>query len=404
MRFHHNSISPGLDDRRGKIHRHARKILGFSSHRSAVKIRLLSVAALIAVASVGVIFTNDTQHAYARDYDAEIKNIENQIKDYNKQTSKLVAQSDTLSNRIASLKSEEAALQAQINLSNAQKAKLERQITEAQNKIDKEVKALSENLKEQYYSSQTSALDILMNSNSVSEYVDTQTRQKTINNEISKSVDTIQRNKKDLEKEKAEVERVIKRQKQQKAEKQANEAEQQKLLNDTKGKEETYKKLTKEAQAKKARIQREQQEAIAEWIASHSGSNYSYTEAVSQCGGGYPFCNAAPDTYQSYGGFTAMGNARECVSYVQWRIYQLTGRNERHGNARDWLSVANSSAKANVAAIMNIGYYGHIVWVERVGTGNHAGQLYISEYNWSPYQYSERWVSIGAFAGFYDPR
>ena len=98
-----------------------------------------------------------------------------------------------------------------------------------------------------------------------------------------------------------------------------------------------------------------------------------------------------------------MGNARECVSYVQWRIYQLTGRNERHGNAVNWLSVANSGAKANTAAIMRIGSYGHIVWVESVGTGNHAGQLYISEYNWTPYKYSERWVSAGSFAGFYNP-
>ena len=455
MRFYHHLINPNLGNKRDRKNTKHLGIVGFSRHYGSIKIKLLGVAVLIIVASVGVVSVNDQHEAYARDYDAEIKKLEKQIKDYDKHTSELAAKSDTLKNKIALLKSDQESIQAQIDLSNAEKSLLEKQIKEAQQQIDKNTDELSKNLKEQYYGSQTSVLDILMNSDSVSDYVDAQARRKAISNRIEKSVKTIKQTKSDLEKKKKKIEDVVKQQKQQKQNKQENEAEQQKLLNDTNGQEENYKKLSKETKEKKAQVQAEQQAAIAAWMAEHStnndpggnvgdGSNsntdsgqtdnanrsnnsnsnqssssnhassssgnssskpiHSYTTAVSQCGGGYPFCNATPDTYQSYGGFTAMGNARECVNYVQWRIYQLTGRNERHGNAVNWLSVANSGAKANTAAIMRIGSYGHIVWVESVGTGNHAGQLYISEYNWSPYQYSERWVSIGAFAGFYDPR
>ena len=101
------------------------------------------------------------------------------------------------------------------------------------------------------------------------------------------------------------------------------------------------------------------------------------------------------------GGFQALGNTRECVNYVQWRIFQLTGRYELHGNAGSWMSVANSGAQVNTVAIIGYGRlpYGHVAWVEEV----RGGSVLISEYNWNPYNYTERWVSASSFDGFYNP-
>ena len=388
MRFHHNSKVK--TKRQDKIRAIRRKVV------------LLGAAVIFCCTAIGGILT-DQSTVHARDFDAEIRALQNQINDYNQRASELSAQADTLQGRINELQNQQAAIQAQIDLSEAERAQLEQQISDMEERIKTQSEALSENLKSQYYNSQTTALDILMNSDSVSDYVDRQTRQQTVNNQITATVKQIKADKVELEKKKTEVEEIISRQNSQKQDLADAQAEQQRLLDQTQGQEEKFQQLTAETEAKKAQVQREQQEAIRLYQQQHNNT-VSYN---AQCGGGYPFCSAPPDTSQYYNGFYSSGNARECVNYVQWRIFQLTGRNERHGNAGSWADVANSSAKVNTVAIMGYDtglYYGHVAWVEEVGSGNRAGQVYISEFNWSPYSYTERWVYISEFTGgFYDP-
>lgn len=394
MRFHHNNSS-GASVPRSRRQTTGRRI------QKQVKITILGVAVVFAVAGfAGIAGFSPVK---ARDYDAEIRALQKQIDSYNEKASELSAQADTLQGKINELQNQQAAIQAQIDLSSAEKAQLEQQIAETEARIKAQSKALSENLKSQYYSSQTSALDILMNSDSVSDYVDRQTRQQAMSDQITDTVKQIQADKAELEKKKAEVEKVIERQNAQKQDLAESQAEQQSLLDQTQGQEAKFQELVTQTEEKKAQVQREQQDAIRRYQQQH-GSSVAHN---SQCGGGYPFCTVTPDTSQYYNGFISNGNARECVNYVQWRIFQLTGRNERHGHAGSWADVANSNAKENTVAIM--GYdtglpYGHVAWVEKVGSGDHAGQVYISEYNWSPYSYTERWVNISAFTGgFYDP-
>lgn len=368
---------------------------------SRIKLTLLGATVIAAVA--GAVLVGGGQTAKARDFNAEIKALQSQIDNYNTQANNLAAQGETLQGKISELQTQQAAIQAQIDLTAAEQAQLQEQIEQAEAKIKDEAKALSKILQAQYYSSQTTALDVLMNSDSVSDYVDRQTRQQSIGDQTKSKVNEIKALKKDLQEKKTKVDNLKKEQEQQKQDLADSQAEQQQLLNETQGEEAKYQELSKQASAKKAQVQKEQQA----WIASLQRSNPSAAGQIvanSQCGGGYPFCRATPDSTQRSGGFQALGNARECVNYVQWRIYQLIGRNERHGNAKDWASVANSSAKANTAGIMRGGSYGHIVWVEQVGTGAHEGQVYVSEYNWRPYSYTERWAPISAFnGGFYDP-
>ncbi len=367
-----------------------------------VKMSLVGVAA-VTLMSAGLAMVNQAQTAKARDYNAEIKALQNQINEYSQKSSELAAQSSTLQGKISELQNQQNSIQAQIDLTTAQQAQLSQQITDTEAKIKSEAQALSKILQAQYYSSQTSALDVLMNSESVSDYVDRQTRQQSISDQTQSKVAEIKQLKADLQSKKAQVDQLKAQQESQKQDLADSQAEQQQLLNETQGQEAKYQELSKQASAKKAQIQKEQQA----WIASLQRSNPSAAGQIvanSQCGGGYPFCKATPDSTQRSGGFQAFGNARECVNYVQWRIYRLTGRNELHGNAKDWSAVANSSAKANTAGIMTGGKNGHIVWVEQVGTGAYEGQIYVSEYNWRPYSYTERWAPISAFnGGFYDP-
>ena len=355
---------------------------------------MLSLAVVFSVVSVTAVL-GAGHSAQARDFNAEIRALQNQINDYRKHSSELAAKSGSLQVKISQLENDQAQIQAQIDLLSAKRAQLEQQIAQAEAKIKRQAQSLSKNLRDQYYSSKTTSLDILMNSRSVSDYVDRQTRQKTVSDNISKSVKEIKATKADLQKKKSTVEDLISKQDQQKQQLIASKNEQKKILDETQGQEEKFRELTAKTEAQKAKVQAEQQAAIRRF------SGAGTVVANSKCGGGYPFCNYPADVTAYAGGFEALGNTRECVNYVQWRIFQLTGRNERHGNAGSWMSVANSGAQVNTVAIIGYGRlpYGHVAWVEEV----RGGSVLISEYNWNPYNYTERWVSASSFDGFYNP-
>ncbi|RYC76228.1 CHAP domain-containing protein [Candidatus Nanoperiomorbus periodonticus] len=390
MRFHHNNKSRQVMPMKIKQTLLRKK----SIKGKRVRLAVLSLAIILAMASVTAVL-GAGHSAQARDFNAEIRALQNQINDYRKHSSELAAKSGSLQVKISQLENDQAQIQAQIDLLSAKRAQLEQQIAQAEAKIKRQAQSLSKNLRDQYYSSKTTSLDILMNSRSVSDYVDRQTRQKTVSDNISKSVKEIKATKADLQKKKSAVEDLISKQDQQKQQLIASKNEQKKILDETQGQEEKFRELTAKTEAQKAKVQAEQQAAIRRF------SGAGTVVANSKCGGGYPFCNYPADVTAYAGGFQALGNTRECVNYVQWRIFQLTGRNELHGNAGSWMSVANSGAQVNTVAIIGYGRlpYGHVAWVEEV----RGGSVLISEYNWNPYNYTERWVSASSFDGFYNP-
>ena len=76
------------------------------------------------------------------------------------------------------------------------------------------------------------------------------------------------------------------------------------------------------------------------------------------------------------------------MSYVAWKIHS-TGRFVPNfggaGNANQWPSTAarygiqsGSTPKAGAAAVMHVGYYGHVMYVESV---NSDGTITVSDYN-----------------------
>lgn len=393
MRFHHNNKSRQVMPMKIK-----QTLLRKKNIRGKrVRLAVLSLAIILAMASVTAVL-GAGHSAQARDFNAEIRALQNQINDYRKHSSELAARSGSLQVKISQLENDQAQIQAQIDLLSAKRAQLEQQIAQAEAKIKRQAQSLSKNLRDQYYSSKTTSLDILMNSRSVSDYVDRQTRQKTVSDNISKSVKEIKVERAKLNAKKKEVGGLISEQDQQKQQLIASKNEQKKILDETQGQEEKFRELTAKTEAEMNRIQREQQEAIGRL----DKINYGKIVANSTCGGGYPFCHYPPNAPASAGKFKAQ-YARQCVNYAQWRVFRLTGNYETHGNAGSWMEVANSGAKVNTVAIAGYYFssYGHVAWVEEI-RGN---MMRISEYNWDPYNYTERWVPIrgGIFRGFYDP-
>lgn len=361
MRFHHNK------------QKQTTRLTRLAGPRRHLDGRLAGLAVVLAVLSVVGLTGQPVSAGEADDVQSRIKALESQIDDYNKRSSQLAEQSTTLQGKIAELQNQQAEIQTQIDLSQAQRVQLEQQIATTEAKIKAQTEALSQNLQAQYYSSQTSSLDMIMNSNSVSDYVDRQTRQQSMGDQISKSVTEIKQLRADLLKKKTAVEQVIKRQNAQKQDLADSQAEQQKLLEETQGQEAKFKELT---EATKQKLE-EQRRILNDILGSHSGV---------ACGGGYPtqWCSLPKDAgVDSYGMYT-----RECVSYAAFRVDQAYGWPKywtRGGNdAKNWLSKARAygiptgtEPKVGSVAVLTAGSYGHVAWVESVD-GN---KITISDYN-----------------------
>ena len=379
MGFHHNNLKFIAD------------------HSRPMKFGCLVMAMAFVVAS-GVQLASPLT-VEARDYNAEIKALQNQIDDYNKRAGELSAQANTLQGKIAELQNQQATIQKQIDLSTAEKNQLQQQIEDSEQKIKDQAKGLSESLKEQYYSDQTSSLDILMNSDSVSDYVDRQSRQSKVSDDIKKSVTKVKQLKADLEVKKAKVEAVISQQAEQKRQLADSQAEQQQLLEDTQGQEAKFQELTAQSNAKIEQLRKEQ---AAENLRLRKGTDL----AAGDCGGGYPalYCSKPKDAMVDAWGMYS----RECVSYVAYKVastygwpsYWPRGNND----AKNWLSRArnlgiptSSTPKVGSVAVMTSGRWGHVAWVEAVD-GN---RIIISDFNRDlDGRYHEYSSSASSFDGY----
>lgn len=324
--------------------------------------------------------------ARADKYDEQINAIKLQIADYDNRRNDLRAQADNLQNKIADLQLQQQQIQAQINLTTAERNSLQQKIAELEAKIKRQATALSESLKTQYLNGEMSALDILMNSHSISDYVDRQTQQKVVSDNIKKSVDSIKSMKIDLEKKKKRTEVLLASQQDQKTALGASRQEQQTLLDQTKGQDAAYQALTKQSNDRIAQLKQQQAAEIAARMRA-KGGNRLKTAAGTACGGGYPdrWCHAPKDSMvDSYGMYS-----RECVSYAAFKVASTYGWPSywtRGGNdAKNWLGRARgygiptgSTPKPGAVAVMRNGTYGHVAWVESV---NSDGTFNYSDYN-----------------------
>lgn len=355
------------------------------SHRaSQVRFGTLVFGALMVSGMVAPYFSGYV--ARADKYDDQINAIKLQIADYDSRRSDLHAQADSLQNKITDLQLQQQQIQAQINLTTTERDSLQKKIEETEVKIKNQATALSESLKNQYLNGEMSALDILMNSHSISDYVDRQTQQQVVSDNIKKSVDSIRTMKSTLEKSKRRAEALLASQKDQNAALDATRSAQQTLLNQTKGQESAYQELTKQSNDRIAQLKQQQAAEIAARMRA-KGGNRLKTAAGTACGGGYPdsWCHAPKDSLvDSYGMYS-----RECVSYAAFKVASTYGWPSywtRGGNdAKNWLGRAKgygiptgSTPKPGAVAVMRNGTYGHVAWVESV---NSDGTFNYSDYN-----------------------
>ncbi len=366
------------------------------------KFALVATAAMMAIATPLALMPK----ASARDYQAEINAVQSQIDQFQAEAARLSGQAKTLENELAQLASEKAGIQAQIDLSQAKYEKLIADIKANEQKIADNKDALGATIADMYVDDRITPIEMIASSNNIGDYVDKESYRSSINDQLTATIDTIRKLKKELEQQKVDVERVLADQKNQREALAAKEAERQRLMEETKGQEQVYQSMSAQSEAKKRQLQSEQQAAIR---AAYSSGGGGSAVAGDPARGGYPAKYANADYYAYVPDEWGM-IARQCVSYTAWKVHQKTGGRMPYwggrGNANQWPGNAMAAGipvdrtpRAGSVAVMMAGQYGHVAWVESV---NSDGTVNVSQYNeltsagWG--NYSERYnVSPGTY-------
>lgn len=365
--------------------------------------RVIIAGFIAAVLAVGG-FLYVSHNASANNYAERIKALEQDINEYDAEAKRLAGESDSLRRELARLSNERATIQAQINISQEKVNQLQQGIKENEQKIAQNRDSLGVILADLYVSDTVTPIEMLASSKGVSDYIDKQEYRASARDRLTSTIATIKEAKAELERQKKTAEATLKDQEAQRNLLASKEAEQQTLIQITQNDENNYKKLSKEALAKKEQLQREQQRAI------DAATGGAKPVAGDPNKGGYPAKYANSNYYAPIVDDWGM-YSRQCVSYTAWKAYQaytlgLTTHNmpwwggDRYvtingqrvftsGHAKYWPTSARAAGipvgttpRKNSVGVITSGQYGHVVWVEDV---NSNGTINVSQYNaWIP--------------------
>ena len=339
------------------------------------------MAVAVLVAGSGVFALGS--HVFARDYEAEIKAKEQEASKYNSEASRLGEMADSLQSELDKINGQITTIQGQIVDSQKKIDNLNAQIKRNEILIKQRRKAMGQVLADMHVDDQISPLEMLASSNSIGDYIDKQEQRSSLRTSLNGKIKEIKALQKKLEENKKLVENTLRDQEAQRNVLSSKQSEKAKLVADTKNDQNAYSALAQKRNSEVAKLREEQAAANRRAL----GNGVSIPGGIPG-GGGYPgvWANAPLDAYvDPWGLYT-----RECVSYVAWKIHS-TGRYVPHfggaGNANQWPSTAarhgissGSTPKAGAAAVMNIGYYGHVMYVESV---NGDGTITVSDYNFA---------------------
>ena len=343
--------------------------------------RAALVAMAVLVAGSGVFALGS--HVFARDYEAEIKAKEQEASKYNSEASRLGEMADNLQSELDKINGQITAIQGQITDSQKKIDNLNAQIKRNEILIKQRRKAMGQVLADMHVDDQISPLEMLASSNSIGDYIDKQEQRSSLRTSLNGKIKEIKALQKKLEENKKLVENTLRDQEAQRNVLSSKQSEKAKLVADTKNDQNAYSALAQKRNSEVAKLREEQAAANRRAL----GGGVSIPGGIPG-GGGYPgvWANAPLDAYvDPWGLYT-----RECVSYVAWKIHS-TGRYVPHfggaGNANQWPSTAarhgipsGSTPKAGAAAVMSVGTYGHVMYVESV---NGDGTITVSDYNFA---------------------
>jgi peptidoglycan hydrolase CwlO-like protein len=344
--------------------------------------------------------------AHADMYDDQINALQSKVNQYKQQAGALQVQIGSLQAAVNELEVQKNIIQTQIDLNQTKYEQLQQQIKDTEKKIADNKAALGEILADIKVGDSITPLEMLASSNNVADYVDKQSYRSSASDTLKSMIDKIKQLKIDLDKAKADTEKVLADQNVQKNALIANQQQQQVLLDQTRGEEAAYQSLIGAAQqqmsdasARQAAYYRSLQSSpgggTAGVVGSFQYTNWSGNQGA--CGGGYGYSPVQGRNYCSFGHDAIVDEwqlyNRECVSYVAWALQyrfnkQVNGFHGR-GNAMDWPQSAPAYSNAyrvsspqpgDVVVLPASGSFapiGHVMIVESVS----GDWMHVSQYN-----------------------
>lgn len=372
--------------------------------RMPTRITLVSLSLLFAISGPIALY----QEASADKWDDQINALRAQANQYQAQANELKAKGNTLQQKLDEINAEVAALRANIEANQQKFDKLQADIAANQKKLAENQDTLGETLANLYVDDKVSSIELIASSKNIGDYVDKQEYRTAVRDQITSTISEVKKLKAQLEKDKKAVETVLADLKLQNDQLSAVQAEQQTLVDQTRGEEAAYQQLVANSKAQMQSIHAQQQAYYASLVASGGGNSgvvgsfqYWGWSGNRGCTGGYPYCagplDYAVDPWNLY--------TRECVSYVAWALESRFGKNVNpwrgDGNAYQWPSSAarwsgayrvSSPQPGDVVVLPASGAFapvGHVMIVESV-SGN---DMFVSQYNfYGTGQYSTMWV------------
>lgn len=366
--------------------------------RSA-QVSLLAVSSMILAS--GSVFPAWKQIVWADQFQDQINALNAENASNQSTVAALQAQAASYADAINKLQQQIDSLQKSIDDNLALQADLQKQIADAQAEIDKQRAILAENIKAMYVDGTPSSLEMLAGSENLSDFVDKQEYRTRVQNKLQDTMKRIAELQKQLQVQKAKVEQLIKDLQVQQSQLNGDRAKQWELLNYN---EQQRNEFNAQIAANNSRVADLRAQQLAANRRLNSGSSGGVIAGDPGLGG-YPayLANAPQDSLVDPWG---MYN-RECVSYTAWKVFQTFGYMPYWGgvgNANQWPGNAiragiptGSAPRENSVAVWNVGYYGHVMWVESV---NSDGSIWISQYNYDfNGRYSEMRISASMAAG-----
>lgn len=356
---------------------------------------LIIVAAVVTMSNLTFNLGIFNQTAKADIYEEKIKKLRETNQYYESQAYELRQKADTLQGEVDFINQQKAQIQSAIDKISARIAELNQEIAQLEKAIEDNREALGSVLTKIYLAGEVSTIERLASSRAITDFIDEEAKNQSLRQSISTKLSEIKTQREEVTAKKTEQETALADQKVQMAAQQKLEAEKQKILDQTRGDENTYRQMTANNNAQIEALRLEQKKTNCQstggtWLDSGTcyfapSSGVSIPAGVPG-GGGYPgkWANAPLDAYvDPWGLYT-----RECVSYVAWKVYS-TGRFVPHfagqGNANQWPATTSrhgiaqgSSPKVGAAAVSMAGRYGHVMYVEAV---HGDGTITVSDYN-----------------------
>jgi len=388
-----------------------------SLSRRAKSALLIFVALILAGTGIGFSFNRP---ASADQYDDKIRALQSDMARYQKEVDRLNGEANTLANALAQITNEKNAIQAQIDVNQAQYDKLVIQIADTEKQIKENQDALGTTIADLYMGDDISPVEMLASSQNIGDFLDKQEYRNSIKDQLSSTIKKVKDLKEQLSTQKEEVSKVLESQKSARDSLAAKQSEQSNLLARTQNDESKYQGLIKDSQAQIAAAKAAQAALRAR---TNSTGGYQLVDSGSLSGYPWNASNCPMLGYMSMGGTDGNGKdghgygCRQCVSYVAYRVAKETGvyyNNLGNGGSaaynlarQGYTNLGRTPQPGSVASMWGTSYApysngsnpGHTAYVEAVSAD--GSKVLVSQYNynygagWG--MYSEMWLSSNFF-------